>query len=236
MLLLLPPPGSRLVSVALKRKMEHCSLLLPFSAFGVCCFLPGGARVVKALGSCFAGREAWDPVTLVMVKMKLFWNALPRSPCALRRRPSTISCSARKHRKVRLFFFLAVWRQTNHFDERTSVQSPPEVLHFGHPCPEATLVKFWKWCWTPVLQQPRRTHGGGNSLFGFAEELDFKQGVYGLKACCVFFLFSWAWWACPFPHTQSSSVSPPASHCLDSAPLLPQLSCLTYYYFLCSII
>lgn len=105
MLLLLPPPGSRLVSVALKRKMEHCSLLLPFSAFGVCCFLPGGARVVKALGSCFAGREAWDPVTLVMVKMKLFWNALPRSPCALRRRPSTISCSARKHRKVRLFFF-----------------------------------------------------------------------------------------------------------------------------------
>ena len=30
--------------------MEHCSLLLPFPAFGVRCFLPGGARVAEAVG------------------------------------------------------------------------------------------------------------------------------------------------------------------------------------------
>lgn len=48
-MLLLPPLGSWLVSVALKCRMEHCLLLVPFPAFGVCCFLPGGARVAKAV-------------------------------------------------------------------------------------------------------------------------------------------------------------------------------------------
>lgn len=64
-------------------------------------------EVPKWLGSCFAGRERWDPVTLVMVKISLFWNMLPRSPCALRRWPSSISCSARKHRKVRFIYFFS---------------------------------------------------------------------------------------------------------------------------------
>lgn len=65
-----------------------------------------------------------------------------------------------------------------------------KVLSCGHPHPEAMMVKCWKWCWTPVLWQPQLTHEGGNSLFGFPEELDFKQGVYGLKACCIVFLSS----------------------------------------------
>lgn len=104
----------------------------------------------KRSGRCFAGREKWDLVTLVMVKIKLFWNVLPRSPCAMSKWPSNVSCSARKPGIVRLFFF-AAWRQTSNSDESISIQSPPEVLYFGHPYPEAMLVKCWKGSWIPVL-------------------------------------------------------------------------------------
>lgn len=44
-----PLLGSWPVSVALECRMEDCSLLLPFPAFGVHCFLPGGARLAKAV-------------------------------------------------------------------------------------------------------------------------------------------------------------------------------------------